>query len=79
MIQQWNPQFYQRVFQLLVNGAKGIAAGYATEIPPHNLNEVINATIHRLKNPSCLLTEIMQFMKGPDFPTGGIVQGKKNN
>lgn len=62
---------------LLVNGAKGIAAGYATEIPPHNLNEVINATIHRLKNPSCLLTEIMQFMKGPDFPTGGIVQGKE--
>ena len=62
---------------LLVNGAKGIAAGYATEIPPHNLSEVINAAIYRLKNPSCMLEEIMEFIKGPDFPTGGIVQGKE--
>lgn len=62
---------------LLVNGAKGIAAGYATDIPPHNLSEVIDATIYRIKNPNCLLHEVMQLMKGPDFPTGGIVQGKE--
>ena len=62
---------------LLVNGAKGIAAGYATEIPPHNLTEIIDGTIYRIKNPNCMLHEIMQFVKGPDFPTGGIVQGKE--
>ena len=60
---------------LLVNGATGIAAGYATNIAPHNLKEVIEATIYRLQNPYCNLEEIMQIMKGPDFPTGGIVQG----
>ena len=62
---------------LLVNGAKGIAAGYATEIPPHNLGEVIDAIIYRLKNKNCSLDEILEFIKGPDFPTGGIIQGKE--
>ena len=62
---------------LLVNGAKGIAAGYATEIPPHNLGEVVDAIIYRLKNPKCSLDEILQFIKGPDFPTGAIIQGKE--
>lgn len=60
---------------LLVNGSTGIAAGYATNIPPHNLNEVIEATIFRLNNPMCSLDELMTFVKGPDFPSGGIVQG----
>lgn len=63
--------------QLLVNGATGIAAGYATNIPPHNLREVIEACIYRLNNPMCNITDILEIMKGPDFPTGGIVQGKK--
>lgn len=62
---------------LLVNGATGIAAGYATNIAPHNLSEVIKATIYRIQNPQCSLEEIMQIMPGPDFPTGAIVQGKK--
>lgn len=62
---------------LLVNGAKGIAAGYATEIPPHNLGEVIDATIYRIKNPKCTTEDLMEYIKGPDFPTGGIVQGKE--
>ncbi|MBE6124677.1 MAG: DNA topoisomerase IV subunit A [Erysipelotrichaceae bacterium] len=61
---------------LLVNGSKGIAAGYATEIPPHNLEEVIDALVYRIKAPNSSLDEIMQFVKGPDFPTGAIVQGK---
>ncbi|MDD6466632.1 MAG: DNA topoisomerase IV subunit A [Erysipelotrichaceae bacterium] len=61
---------------LLVNGCTGIAAGYATNIAPHNLNEVIDATIYRIQFPSCDLESIMDFIKGPDFPTGGIVQGK---
>ena len=60
---------------LLVNGAKGIAAGYATEMPPHNLGEVIDATIARIKSPNCRLETLMQHIKGPDFPTGAIVQG----
>lgn len=60
---------------LLVNGATGISAGYATDIPPHNLGEVIDATIHRIKYPNCHLDKIMEFMKGPDFPTGAIVEG----
>ena len=62
---------------LLVNGSTGIASGYATNIAPHNFNEVVNATIHRLQNPDCSLDELMEYIKGPDFPTGGIVQGKK--
>lgn len=60
---------------LLVNGSTGISAGYATNIPPHNINEVIDATIHLLKNPKATYKDLMQFIKGPDFPTGGIVQG----
>lgn len=62
---------------LLVNGATGISAGYATDIPPHNLEEVIDATIHRIKHPNCSLEKIMEFIKGPDFPTGAIVEGKQ--
>lgn len=62
---------------LLVNGAVGISAGYATNIPPHNLGEVIDATIKRIDSPSCYLETIMDIIKGPDFPTGGIVEGKK--
>ena len=60
---------------LLVNGITGIAAGYATNIPPHNLNEVVQASIYRISHPDCSLEELMQFVKGPDFPTGGIVMG----
>ena len=60
---------------LLVNGATGISAGYATEIPTHNLGEVIDATIHAIDYPKATVKELMQFVKGPDFPTGGIIQG----
>ncbi|WP_420865924.1 DNA topoisomerase IV subunit A [Bacillus coahuilensis] len=60
---------------LLVNGSTGISAGYATEIPPHQLGEVIDAAILRMDNPSCSVDDIMTVMKGPDFPTGGIIQG----
>jgi len=62
---------------LLVNGSNGISAGYATNIPPHNLSEVIDATIYRIDNPNCRLDTIMNIVKGPDFPTGGIVEGLK--
>ena len=62
---------------LLVNGANGISAGYATNIPPHNLGEVIDATIKRIDSPNCRLDTIMDIVKGPDFPTGAIVEGKK--
>lgn len=62
---------------LLVYGAMGISAGYATNIPPHNLGEVIDATIHRIDNPNCGLDTLMKYVKGPDFPTGGIVEGIK--
>ena len=60
---------------LLVYGSQGISAGYATNIPPHNLNEVVQATIYRIDNPESTLEELMQFVKGPDFPTGGVVEG----
>ena len=60
---------------LLVNGATGISAGYATEIPTHNLGEVIDATIHTIDHPKSTVKELMQFVKGPDFPTGAIIQG----
>lgn len=60
---------------LLVYGAQGISAGYATNIPPHNLGEVIDATIHRIDNPNCGLDTLMKYVKGPDFPTGGIACG----
>lgn len=60
---------------LLVNGTTGISAGYATNMPPHNLGEVIDATIFRIDNPNCRLDTIMNYIKGPDFPTGGIALG----
>ncbi|EMV4770523.1 DNA topoisomerase IV subunit A, partial [Listeria monocytogenes] len=60
---------------LLVNGSTGISAGYATDIPPHNLTEIIEAVIKRLDNPLCTTDDIMKIVKGPDFPTGGIIQG----
>ena len=60
---------------LLVNGASGISAGYATNIPPHNLNEVIDAVIKRIDSPNCYLDTILDIIKGPDFPMGGIIQG----
>ena len=60
---------------LLVYGAQGISAGYATNIPTHNLNEVVDATIYRIDHPECSLEELMQFVKGPDFPTGGTIEG----
>ncbi len=62
---------------MLVNGATGIAAGYATNMPPHNMNEAVDATIYRIQNPECSLSELMEIIPGPDFPTGGIVQGEK--
>lgn len=62
---------------LLVNGSTGISAGYATNIPPHNLGEVIEATIHRIDNPNCRLDTILNIVKGPDFPTGGVVEGRE--
>ena len=62
---------------LLVNGTNGISAGYATNIPPHNLGEVIDATIKRIDSPNCRLDTILDIVKGPDFPTGGIVEGKQ--
>ena len=60
---------------MLVNGAEGIAAGYATNMPPHNLGEVVDATIYRLNNPTCTLDEVMEYLPGPDFPTGGVAMG----
>lgn len=60
---------------LLVNGATGIAVGIATNIPPHNLWEIVDAIIMRINNPQCNLSELMHVIKGPDFPTGGIIQG----
>ncbi len=62
---------------LLINGATGIAAGYATNIPPHNLGEVINATKYRIQNSDCNLSSILKIIKGPDLPTGGIIQNHK--
>ena len=61
---------------ILVNGANGISAGYATEIPPHNPGEIIDAVVYRINNPDCSLDELLEIVKGPDFPTGAIVQGK---
>ncbi len=62
---------------LLVNGSVGIAVGMATNIPPHNLTEVIDGTIHRIDNPECSVDELMEFIKGPDFPTAAIIYGSK--
>ena len=62
---------------LLVNGSNGISAGYATNIPPHNLGEIIDATIKRIDSPNCYLDTILDIVKGPDFPTGGVACGKQ--
>ena len=61
---------------LLVNGSQGIAVGMATNIPPHNLAEVIDATIHLIDNPEAEISDLMEFVKGPDFPTGGLIMGR---
>lgn len=61
---------------LLVNGATGISAGYATDIPPHNLSEVIDAVVYMIDHPSAKLDKLMEFLPGPDFPTGAIIQGR---
>ncbi len=60
---------------ILVNGSVGIAVGMATNIPPHNLGEVIDATIHRMDNPDCTVRDLMEFIKGPDFPTAATIHG----
>ena len=83
----WAPNFDDTVLEptvlpakfpnLLVNGSTGISAGYATNIPPHNLGEIIDATIKRIDSPNCHLDTILEMVKGPDFPTGGIVEGKE--
>ena len=83
---EWAPNFDDRLLEptvlpakfptLLVNGTMGISAGYATNIPPHNLGEIIDATIKRIDSPNCYLDSILEIVKGPDFPTGGIVCGK---
>ena len=83
----WAPNFDDRFLEptvlpakfpnLLVNGTNGISAGYATNIPPHNLGEIIDATIKRIDSPNCYLDTILEIVKGPDFPTGGIVYGKQ--
>ena len=82
----WAPNFDDRFLEptvlpakfpnLLVNGTNGISAGYATNIPPHNLGEIVDATIKRIDSPNCRLDTILEIVKGPDFPTGGIVEGK---
>lgn len=64
-----------RIPNLLVNGATGISAGYATEIPTHNLSEVLDALVYLIKHPTASLDKLMEFIPGPDFPTGGIIQG----
>ena len=84
---KWAPNFDDRFLEptvlpakfpnLLVNGTNGISAGYATNIPPHNLGEIIDATIKRIDSPNCRLDTILEIVKGPDFPTGGIVEGKE--
>src|ERR1700755_3469859 len=61
---------------LIVNGSNGIAVGMATNIPPHNLTEVVNATIDLVKHPNAGLAEILKHVQGPDFPTGGFLYGK---
>ncbi|MGL5245996.1 MAG: DNA topoisomerase IV subunit A [Mycoplasmoidaceae bacterium] len=63
---------------ILINGATGIAAGYATNIPPHNPNEVIEGMIYRIRNPNSVIEDLLKIIPGPDFPTAGIIQGKEN-
>ncbi|PUZ32876.1 DNA topoisomerase IV subunit A [Staphylococcus cohnii] len=64
-----------RLPHLLINGSTGISSGYATDIPPHNLSEVIQATLKYIDNPNITVSQLMKYIKGPDFPTGGIIQG----
>ena len=68
-----------RIPNLLVNGSDGIAVGMATKIPPHNLTEIVDATITLVNNPTAQLAEILKFVQGPDFPTAGIIHGKSGN
>ncbi len=71
-----NQQFFHHdIPNLLVNGSTGISAGYATDIPPHALHEVLDAVLLRIDNPKVTVEELMTVIKGPDFPTGGIIQG----
>ena len=63
---------------LLVNGSNGIAVGMATSIPPHNLGETIDATVHLIDNPECSVEDLMNYIQGPDFPTSAIIMGKEN-
>lgn len=63
---------------LLVNGSNGIAVGMATSIPPHNLGEVIDATVHLIDNPECTVDDLINYIQGPDFPTSAIIMGKEN-
>ncbi len=65
-----------RVPNLLINGTGGIAVGMATNIPPHNMGEIVDATIHLVKNPTAPIDDIMRFVPGPDFPTGGLIYGR---
>ncbi len=65
-----------RIPNLLINGSGGIAVGMATNIPPHNLGEILDATVHLIKNPDCAIEELMRFVPGPDFPTGGLIYGR---
>ncbi|MEY4600837.1 MAG: gyrase subunit [Actinomycetota bacterium] len=62
---------------LLVNGSQGIAVGMATSIPPHNLGEIVDATLHLIDNPDATVKDLMKFVKGPDFPTGGLILGRE--
>lgn len=66
-----------RLPNLLVNGANGIAVGMATSIPPHRMDEIIDALAHVLENPNAELDEILEFVKGPDFPTGGSFMARR--
>src|SRR6185437_11552136 len=65
-----------RVPNLLINGTNGIAVGMATNIPPHNLGEVIDATVHLMRTPDCSIDDIIRFIPGPDFPTAGLIYGR---
>ena len=65
-----------RIPNLLVNGSGGIAVGMATNVPPHNLGEIIDATVHLIRNPTCPIEDLMRFVPGPDFPTGGLIYGR---
>lgn len=66
-----------RVPTLLLNGSEGIAVGMATKIPPHNINELLNAVLYTIDNPDATADELMQFIQGPDFPTGGTIFGRR--